>query len=931
MKKNRYLYLVGAIFLIIGIFIFSYLLYKDWGKDWKATVGLAGLVIAQVVGFLADLRALLAPEPVPPIINVQIPPPVVNVQIPPPVVNVQVVSQPSSQLTGLHQIPAPPVDFTGRKEELNSLLHTVQSGGVLICTLGPDGIGKTALALVLAEKLAVNYPDAQFYMDLKGTPGQTARKPEEIMMYVLHGFEPLARLPENVDELRGLYCSALAGKHALLLLDNVRGREQVEPLLPPAGCLLLVTSRQHFDLPGLAFTNLERLPEADAINLLRAIAPHAGEQAGALVRACGCLPLALRVVGSLLKLHPDLAVEDVLRRLEAGKQRMDEVDASLSLSYDGLADELKRSWRELAIFPGTFDLVAAAEVWGLEVDAAQERMSELWDYSLVEYEKLVKRYALHDLGRGFAGRQLKGMEQETVQARHAQNYLQVLNKAERLYLKGGQQVLEGLKLFDGEWENIATGQAWAAKYTGQEGIAARLACNYPDAGPYVLGLRLHPREHIAWLEGGLAAARMLGNRRYEGVHLGNLGTAYSDLGEPRRAIEYHEQALVIDREIGDRRGEGTELGNLGTDYDRLGKAQQAIEHYELALVIDREIGDRRGEGGDLGNLGLAYAELGKPHRAIEYHEQALAIKREIGDRHGESNVLGNLGAVYLDLGEPRRAIEYHEQALVIECEIGDRRGEGGSLGNLGLAYDNLGEVRRAIEYYEQALDILRGIGDRLSEGSMLDNLGTAYFNLGEKRRAIEYYEQALAIAREIGNRSGEGNSLGNIGIAYRNLGQPRRAIEYYEQQLAITREIDARRGEGNALGNLGAVYLDLGEPRRAIEYHEQALVILREIGDRRGEGTELGNLGLAYGTLDEARRAIGCFDQALVILRETDYRSEEGNVSWNLGLLYKKLGELARAVECMQVRVDYERAIDHPDAEKHAAQVEQIRQRMRGE
>jgi len=35
-------------------------------------------------------------------------------------------------------------------------------------------------------------------------------------------------------------------------MDNAANAEQVEPLIPPAGCLLLITSRQHFTLPGLA-------------------------------------------------------------------------------------------------------------------------------------------------------------------------------------------------------------------------------------------------------------------------------------------------------------------------------------------------------------------------------------------------------------------------------------------------------------------------------------------------------------------------------------------------------------------------------------------------------------------------------------------------------------------------------------------------------
>src|SRR5665647_1694071 len=69
------------------------------------------------------------------------------------------------------------------------------------------------------------------------------------------------------------------------------------------------------------------------------------------------------------------------------------------------------------------------------------------------------------------------------------------------------------------------------------------------------------------------------------------------------------QALKIDLEIGDRRNEGAWLGNLGLAYSALGDAKKAIEYYEQALKIAREIGDRRNEGIWLGNLGLAYYPL----------------------------------------------------------------------------------------------------------------------------------------------------------------------------------------------------------------------------------------------------------------------------------------------------------------------------------
>jgi len=88
---------------------------------------------------------------------------------------------------------------------------------------------------------------------------------------------------------------------------------------------------------------------------------------------------------------------------------------------------------------------------------------------------------------------------------------------------------------------------------------------------------------------------------------------------------------VIAREIGDRRGEGADLGNLGLAYSGLGQVEKAIEYYEKALVIAREIGDRRGEGANLGNLGNAYRNLGQVEKAIEYYEQSLMIGREIKD------------------------------------------------------------------------------------------------------------------------------------------------------------------------------------------------------------------------------------------------------------------------------------------------------------
>lgn len=48
-----------------------------------------------------------------------------------------------------------------------------------------------------------------------------------------------------------------------------------------------------------------------------------------------------------------------------------------------------------------------------------------------------------------------------------------------------------------------------------------------------------------------------------------------------------------------------------------------------------------------------------------------------------------------------------------------------------------------------------------------------------------------------------------------------------------------------------------------------------------------------------------------------------------MGLLLERQGEFARAAELMQVCVDYERALGHPDAEKDAKYVAQVRAKAR--
>jgi len=631
--------------------------------------------------------------------------------------------------SSLHQLPPPPQKFVGREEELSDMMKQLDKGGLTISGLrGMGGIGKTALALVLANKIKDRYPDAQISFDLQGTSPKPL-SPEEAMGRVIHAFLPEQKLPDTMDELKSCYLSILDGKKVLILVDNARDSSQVKPLLPPSGCFLLVTSRFKFELKDWQTLDLGILPEDKAENLLLSLAPRIGEHAKAFTHACGYLPLALCLAGGALKARKELSPESYIQKLKDSKDRLKNLDkfkhlteeergieASLDLSYTFVPDDLKRSWRMVSVFPYDFDVSAASSVLAMDKDRISEILGDLYHHSMIERDESTGRYHLHDLARDFASSRLTKKEEYKSRLRHSCHYIDVLREDNSLYEKGGEGVVQGLKLFDLERKNIEAGQAWACSHAEEDKEACRLCSDYPDAGFYFLDLRQHPRkERIPWLEAALNSARLLKDRNMEGNHLGNLGAAYYHLGEVRKAIEYHEKALVISREIGERRGEGNTLCNLGAAYHILGEARKAIEYYEKALVIHREIGDRRGEGNALGNLGVAYKNLGEVRKAIEYDEKYFEIAREIGDRRGEGNALGNLGNAYADLGEVRKAIEYYEKQLKIVIEIGDRRGEGNALWNMALAYDNLGNRKKAITLAKDALAIYERIEDPYAE------------------------------------------------------------------------------------------------------------------------------------------------------------------------------------------------------------------------
>lgn len=671
-------------------------------------------------------------------------------------------------LSPLHSsMPPPPRLLIGREDVQHDLKLRLGVVGprnhapvqILTAIRGWPGVGKTTVAAALAYDQDVKqaFPDGVLWTSL----GQKPNLLDELSGWLRALGAKTSDVTSPQDASRML-AELLRDRRMLLIVDDVWNQnDALQFCRGGRECAILVTTRNPDVARDLApdAASIYRLPELteqQSLDLLAQLAPDVVKQhpddCRELTHQLDGLPLALQVAGRLLNAEAasGFDVGTLLKELAKGKRILEAnppldvmreptatIAALLRTSTDYLDAKIRWAFACLGVFaskPASFNLVAfqtvcLASVLPGQVPFGQGGPESLLPQTIAIAHILVnrglmepagdERFQLHALLQ-MHGRSL--LDEQALYAaslRHATHYKDVLSTSNDLYQKGGDSVLRGLALFDAEWSNIQTGQAWAAaqlsptprSFSANDIAAIQLCAIYPDAGVDVLDLRQHPRYRIRWLTPALQAARQLPDRRMEENHLGCLGLAYVDSGEARHAIEFCEQALVIAREIGDRHNEGRWLGNLGLAYKNLYETRRAIEFYEQHRAIAREIGDQRGEANALMNTGDAYHSLGEFSRAIEFHESALNVFRDIGDRRGEGNALGNLGLAYSELGETHRAIEFYEKQLVITREIRDQRGEGTDLWKMALALDKLGERDKAIACARESLKIREQIED----------------------------------------------------------------------------------------------------------------------------------------------------------------------------------------------------------------------------
>jgi hypothetical protein len=320
-------------------------------------------------------------------------------------------------------------------------------------------VGKTALAVHLAHELAPDFPDLQLYVNLHGYEPAQRLAPTQVLDRFLRTLRVLPEeLPSELEEQAARYRGLLAGRRALVVLDNASSAEQVRPLLPAsASCLVLVTSRDR--LAGLVATEgarvlmLDVLAPSEALDLLSRTAGPGRvdaepEAASKVVRLCGYLPLAVRIAGARLATRPGMSLAALAERLSDERARLAElsagdvgVRASFALSYQALDSDVSRMFRRLGLIPGPdFGRFVAAALLGRTPDEAERLLESLVDAHLVEMASRTGRYRFHDLVRLYAREKARTEEsdsdREAALRRMFDWYLDIADAAERLLIPG---------------------------------------------------------------------------------------------------------------------------------------------------------------------------------------------------------------------------------------------------------------------------------------------------------------------------------------------------------------------------------------------------------------------------------------------------------------------------------------------------------------
>jgi predicted ATPase len=578
----------------------------------------------------------------------------------------------------------PPVSsFVGREDELVKVAEEVDRHRLVTLT-GVGGVGKTRLALEIAQRLSSGFPDGAWLLELAAVTDPVAVPASVAAVFGItqQSGVPLA---ESVAE-------ALDGKELLLIVDNCEhlrdaAAELIDTILARSTTVRIVaTSREGL---GVTDEHLWAVPSLDfnsgidcaAVDLFvdRARTVVAGfefadpEEAATTVEICRRLdgiPLAIELAASRM---PSMTVAEVRDRLDQrfrllvgsrrGLERHQTLRHTVAWSFDLLDQSEKDLLLRSSVFAGGFDLAAVRAVAASDAQdefAVLDVLDALVRKSLLVVQRSSgrTRYSMLETIRQFAEDQLDLEEAAAARSAHAAYFAGLEGDIEALWNSPRQrQAYEWLRT---EFPNLRMAFRWAADES-QFDVAATIA-TYAA----FMGYAIDNIEPLAWAEELIPAAQASGHPRLPALQV--LASECWMLGRIDDAAAFCSGALnvIVTRQVAEMPF-GIE-GLLGSGYLACGQTQQAVDCYRA--VTRHELGPI---GTLLNSAGMAMVltALGEVDGAVSAAESLLVAAEVVENAYVQVNALLAC-AISLALPKPQVALDAARRGLEIAQQSGNR-------------------------------------------------------------------------------------------------------------------------------------------------------------------------------------------------------------------------------------------------------------------
>jgi predicted ATPase/DNA-binding CsgD family transcriptional regulator len=627
----------------------------------------------------------------------------------------------------LGNLPAEVTSFIGRRKEAAELKRLLEVSRLATLT-GVGGVGKTRLALRVGGEVRRAFPDGVWFVDLSALqdPGLVAEEVGVTIGLRDHSSRwPVPALTEYLADKKLLLvldnCEHVLDACALLLAGVLRGAPDVR---------IIATSRQPLGIAGehvLAVAALSlpdpHLPppppgafaqyEALALFVERAQAATSNfivtpENSGAVIELCRSLdgvPLALELAAVRLRtLSPEqilARLDDRFRLLTGGDRsvhpRQRSLQALIDWSFELCSPAERALWVRLAVFPGGFDVDAAADVCtadDLDSSTVLNALLALVDRSLLVPESAGPRmrYRLLETVRQYGlARVADSREYIALRRRHRDHFYGLARQAEAEWCGPAQR--DWVARLTGEHDNFRAALAFSLTEPGEErvglGLAGTLWLHWWLSG--YLG------EGRQWLERALAGdpepcverAKALWADAFLRLNQDDIPGAASQLESSRRLAE-----SVSDP---DAMAHAVELQGMAALLSSDWPAAAILS--ENALERHRLLGNRFGVIMSLARWAMAAYLMGNTEQALSCHAAALAESEACGENWGRSSVLWMHGVVLFDHGDLDRSEASVGESLRIRHAFGDRLG-------MARSVEVLAWIAAARQQYDRAARLL---------------------------------------------------------------------------------------------------------------------------------------------------------------------------------------------------------------------------------